>query len=133
MSAWGALPGLLLARFPRPLGEPVLSACDTAEAADGPALAHALVAGGIPAVVGMRRLVDLTDANRFCAALYPEYSRLSRPPSLLTDHQGPEPSIADQSGAFGVGAPVRGAEVAAIRADVCNRSSQPQFTRGHVM
>jgi CHAT domain len=63
---------LLLARFPRPLAEPVLSACDTAEAADGPALAHALVAGGIPAVVGMRRLVDLTDANRFCAALYPE-------------------------------------------------------------
>lgn len=50
----------------------VLSACDTAEAADGPALAHDLAAGGIPAVIGMRRLVDLGDTNRFCKALYPE-------------------------------------------------------------
>jgi hypothetical protein len=62
---------LLLARFPRLLAECVLSACDTAEAADGPALAHDLVVGGIPAVAGMRRLVDLTDANRFCAAPLP--------------------------------------------------------------
>ena len=50
----------------------VLGACDTAEAADGPALAHDLASGGIPAVVGMRRLVDLGDTNRFCTALYPE-------------------------------------------------------------
>ena len=53
----------------------ILSACETAEAAtiqDGPALAHALVSAGIPAVIGMRRLVDLTDTNRFCAELYPE-------------------------------------------------------------
>lgn len=50
----------------------VLSACDTADTAEGPALAHELAAGGIPAVVGMRRLVDLGDTNRFCAALYPE-------------------------------------------------------------
>ena len=50
----------------------VLSACDTAEAADGPALAHDLASGGIPAVVGMRRLVDLADTNRFCTALYPQ-------------------------------------------------------------
>jgi CHAT domain len=50
----------------------VLSACDTAEAADGPALAHDLAAAGLPAVVGMRRLVDLGDTNLFCKALYPE-------------------------------------------------------------
>lgn len=50
----------------------VLGACDSAEAANGPALAHDLAASGIPAVIGMRRLVDLTDTNRFCAALYPQ-------------------------------------------------------------
>ncbi len=53
----------------------VLSACETAQAAgqgDGPALAHEMVCGGIPAVIGMRRLVDLTETNRFCAAFYPE-------------------------------------------------------------
>jgi hypothetical protein len=53
----------------------VLSACDSAEAADGPALAHDLAASGIPAVIGMRRLVDLTDTNLFCAALYPQVLR----------------------------------------------------------
>jgi hypothetical protein len=53
----------------------VLSACETAEAADmanGRALAHAMVSDGVTAVVGMRRLVDLHDMNRFCKALYPE-------------------------------------------------------------
>jgi hypothetical protein len=50
----------------------VLGACDTAEAANGPALAHDLANGGVPAVIGMRRLVDLNDTNQFCAALYPQ-------------------------------------------------------------
>ncbi|MEY9842679.1 CHAT domain-containing protein [Streptacidiphilus sp. EB103A] len=50
----------------------ILSACQTAEASDTSALAHALVSSGIPAVAGMRRLVDLSDINRFCEALYPE-------------------------------------------------------------
>ncbi|TPQ22490.1 CHAT domain-containing protein [Streptomyces sporangiiformans] len=50
----------------------VLSACETAEATDSLALAHEIVCHGIPAAVGMRRLVDLTDTNRFCEAMYPE-------------------------------------------------------------
>jgi hypothetical protein len=53
----------------------VLAACETAEAADlasGRALAHQMVDQGLTAVIGMRRLVDLTATNRFCAALYPE-------------------------------------------------------------
>jgi hypothetical protein len=51
-----------------------LSACESALASgsqDGLAFAHEMVSGGIPAVIGMRRLVDLTDTNRFCAAFYP--------------------------------------------------------------
>jgi hypothetical protein len=56
----------------------VLSACQsaaTAEATDmshGRALAHDIVSAGVTAVVGMRRLVDLQDTDRFCQALYPE-------------------------------------------------------------
>lgn len=50
----------------------VLAACETAQASDGVALAHNLVDAGVPAVIGMRRLVDLGAMNRFCGALYPE-------------------------------------------------------------
>jgi hypothetical protein len=50
----------------------VLAACDTAESADGPGLAQDLVEAGVPAVIGMRRLVDLSDTDRFCESLYPE-------------------------------------------------------------
>jgi hypothetical protein len=53
----------------------VLSACETAAASDlasGRALAHDMVGKGVTAVIGMRRLVDLTATNRFCRALYPE-------------------------------------------------------------
>ncbi|MFJ5548199.1 CHAT domain-containing protein [Streptomyces sp. NPDC093225] len=50
----------------------VLCACQSAQATDGPALAHDLVSNGIAAVAGMRRMVDLHDTDRFCAALYPE-------------------------------------------------------------
>jgi hypothetical protein len=71
----------------------VLSACDTAEAADGPALAHDLASGGIPAVVGMRRLVDLGDTNRFCAALYPEVLAAIR--TAITAEGSPEPRTID--------------------------------------
>jgi hypothetical protein len=50
----------------------VLAACESAEAAEGSALAHDIVDSGVPAVIGMRRLVDLNATNRFCAVLYPE-------------------------------------------------------------
>ena len=54
----------------------VLASCESAQAAtevhEGPAAAHEMVNAGIPAVIGMRRLVDLTDTDRFCGALYPE-------------------------------------------------------------
>lgn len=53
----------------------VLAACETADAAsvaNGRALAHDLVSTGVTAVIGMRRVVDLRDTDRFCRALYPE-------------------------------------------------------------
>lgn len=50
----------------------VLAACETAAAANGAAIAHRLVDTGLPAVIGMRRLVDLVVMDRFCDALYPE-------------------------------------------------------------
>lgn len=57
----------------------VLAACETAAASDGTAMAHDLVIEpGIPAVIGMRRLVDLTAVERFCAAFYPEALSLVR-------------------------------------------------------
>jgi hypothetical protein len=71
----------------------VLSACQTADptgAQGGPALAHDVVSGGIPAVVGMRRLVDLGETNRFCRALYPEI--LATLNAALT----PPPAVPDQ-------------------------------------
>lgn len=60
----------------------VLAACNTAAghgAAGGagetpralPA-AHSLVDTGLPAVIGMREIVDLSAMNRFCRAIYPE-------------------------------------------------------------
>jgi hypothetical protein len=57
----------------------VLNACETA--AIGPddvnsvangAIAHEMVSGGLTAVIGMRRKVELQSANTFCALLYPE-------------------------------------------------------------
>lgn len=65
----------------------VLGACQTAEASDGPALAHALANAGVPGVIGMRRLVDLADTNRFCTALYPTVLAQVR---AATDRSGPE-------------------------------------------
>jgi hypothetical protein len=53
----------------------VLSACETALASgqrDGLAVAHEMVCGGLPAVIGMRRLVDLSETDRFCTAFYPQ-------------------------------------------------------------
>ena len=51
----------------------VLSACATAAVSgDGPALANELASSGIPAVVGMRRIVDLTAMDRFCGEFYPQ-------------------------------------------------------------
>ena len=64
----------------------VLAACDTADAAEGPGLAQDVVEAGVPAVIGMRRLVDLTDTDRFCAALYPEVLRTIA--AALASHQG---------------------------------------------
>jgi hypothetical protein len=63
------------ALLPHPPYLLVLSACETAQAgSDGVprAIAHDLVDRGIPAVIGMRRPVDLGAANRLCEALYPE-------------------------------------------------------------
>lgn len=68
------MPVALLARALSPC-DPwlvVLAACETAQSSDGSAIAHRLVDAGIPAVIGMRRLVDLSDMNRFSEALYPE-------------------------------------------------------------
>lgn len=54
----------------------VLNACSSADAnadvgVETSALAHALASEGVPAVVGMRRLVDASVTNDFCANLYP--------------------------------------------------------------
>lgn len=51
----------------------VLAACQSADASAGErAFAHDLVSQGVTAAIGMRRLVDLNDTNRFCSGLYPE-------------------------------------------------------------
>ncbi|NUK12345.1 CHAT domain-containing protein [Streptomyces lunaelactis] len=77
----------------------VLSACATAESSDTLALAHDLVAEGegIPAVAGMRRLVDITDTNRFCKALYPEVLSAVR---AAVDTQPREPREIDWAAVF---------------------------------
>jgi hypothetical protein len=56
----------------------VLAACETAQVTDGSAAAHSLVDVGIPAVIGMRRLVNLGAMNRFSEALYPEIFAIVR-------------------------------------------------------
>ncbi|MFI2507364.1 CHAT domain-containing protein [Streptomyces sp. NPDC018972] len=66
------LPQLISALKPCDPWLVVLSACQSAQVSETQALAHALANGGIPAVAGMRRQVDLGDADQFCAALYPE-------------------------------------------------------------
>jgi hypothetical protein len=51
----------------------VLAACETAGVTEtSGAFARGLVDKGIPAVIGMRRLVDLAAMNRFADVLYPE-------------------------------------------------------------
>jgi CHAT domain len=53
----------------------VLAACQSAEAEnpdEGLALAHDLACGGVPAVIGMRRLVDISATDAFCREFYPE-------------------------------------------------------------
>jgi hypothetical protein len=58
----------------------VLNACETAgaEASSGSRpLAHELVYNGVPAAIGMRRLIDLTNANRFSEELYPSLLRVA--------------------------------------------------------
>jgi CHAT domain len=72
----------------------VLSACETARAGgrqDGLALAHTMVSEGIPAVIGMRRLVDLTAADRFCAEFYQEALAMVR--TALTRRRPGEPDV----------------------------------------
>ncbi|HJQ02485.1 MAG TPA: CHAT domain-containing protein [Jatrophihabitans sp.] len=56
----------------------VLAACQTAAGAGGSSYAHELVNNGVTAVIGMRRLVDLIDTDRFCAELYPSIIGLIR-------------------------------------------------------
>ena len=53
----------------------VLAACETAESGDGRSLAHDLANNGVPAVIGMRRLVDIGDTDRFCAEFYLQVMR----------------------------------------------------------
>lgn len=53
----------------------VLAACETAESGDGRSIAHDLANSGIPAVIGMRRLVDIGDTDRFCAEFYLQVMR----------------------------------------------------------
>jgi len=48
-----------------------LAACETAGAAGGPVLAHEVALGAVPAVIGMRRLVDVRTVNSATATLYP--------------------------------------------------------------
>lgn len=58
----------------------VLAACETAEAGtpgDRP-FVHDLVANGLTAAIGMRRLVDLRDTDRFCQELYPALGQTVR-------------------------------------------------------
>ncbi len=64
----------------------VLNACGTADASAGRALAHELADQGVPAVVGMRRLVDILNADRFSEALYPSVMATVR---RVTDPDGP--------------------------------------------
>ncbi|WP_331767473.1 CHAT domain-containing protein [Embleya sp. NBC_00896] len=66
------LPDLVVALVPCAPWLVVLGACQTAQASETLAPAHELVSQGLPAVAGMRRLIDLNDTDRFCAALYPE-------------------------------------------------------------
>ncbi|MET7301667.1 CHAT domain-containing protein [Embleya sp. NPDC005575] len=66
------LPDLVVALNPCAPWLVVLGACRTAQTSDTLSLAHELVSQGLPAVAGMRRLIDLNDTDRFCAALYPE-------------------------------------------------------------
>ncbi|WP_439680552.1 CHAT domain-containing protein [Embleya sp. MST-111070] len=66
------LPDLVVALIPCAPWLVVLGACQTAQTSDTLSLAHDLVSQGLPAVAGMRRLIDLNDTDRFCAALYPE-------------------------------------------------------------
>ncbi|MBS9375357.1 CHAT domain-containing protein [Rhodococcus sp. B50] len=56
----------------------VLVACESAGVGEGPALAQDLTARNIPAVIGMRRLLDISEADSFCSALYPELLRVIR-------------------------------------------------------
>jgi len=49
----------------------VLIAYDGSGVTDSP-LVHELVSTGIPVAIGTRRPIDVTDSDRFCAALYPE-------------------------------------------------------------
>lgn len=72
-------PDLATALYPSDPWLAVLAACDTADAADGmPPLAHDIVNQGVPAVIGMRRPVDLGVTNQFCAGLYPQLLTIVR-------------------------------------------------------
>lgn len=92
----------------------VLNACETADASagDGPALAHDLASGGMPAVIGMRRLVDLGETNRFCAELYPELLAVVR--NALGDAANAERTIDWSAALTGPRKVMSGADPAAM-------------------
>jgi len=100
----------------------VLAACETAAtgagdgAGDGTALAHDMVDNGLPAVIGMRRLVDLNATDQFCTALYPEVFAIVR--AAVGPGGGPPGvRIVDWAGALtGPRAALSGADPSAIDA-----------------
>ncbi|GAA2515848.1 CHAT domain-containing protein [Pilimelia columellifera] len=96
----------------------VLAACESAAATDtagmvtGGALAHEIALGGVPAVLGMRRLVDVTAADRCVQALYPAVLADVRAAAEATDHDG---EIIDWAGALtGARAALAGADPAQL-------------------
>jgi len=54
----------------------VLAACDSANARTGQSLARALVDAGAPAVIGMRKITDLSATDLLVDKLYPQLFRL---------------------------------------------------------
>jgi hypothetical protein len=56
----------------------VLAACESANSRDTQSLTRALVESGAPAVIGMRRIVDLSAIDAFCGDVYPELLRIVR-------------------------------------------------------
>lgn len=77
----------------------VLAACQSAEAEhpdEDLGLAHELACGGVPAVIGMRRLVDISATDAFCREFYPEaFSVVSSATGAAAPAAGPRQRTID--------------------------------------